>query len=237
MTDARVGVIIPAFNEERSIANVLDDIPRDVVHEIIVVDNASDDATAQVAARHGARVIREKRRGYGSACLAGIAALDPSVNVVVFLDGDYSDYPAELTDLIVPICQDRAELVIGSRVLGERERGALAIQARFGNWLATRLIRWIWGVPFTDLGPFRAITKDALDRLHMCDTTYGWTVEMQIKAAMLRVPSVEIPVRYRRRIGKSKITGTARGTILAGWKILSTIALYWNFGRGRDIGS
>ncbi len=166
----------------------------------------------------------EPEAGYGAACLAGIAAL-PEVDIVVFVDGDNSDYPEDMADLVDPIIAGRADLVIGSRVLGQAEAGALTPQQRWGNWLATRLIRLIWGVRFTDLGPFRAISRDALDRLAMADRTYGWTVEMQIKAAELGLTVIEVPVRYRRRIGVSKISGTVRGVVLAGTKILSMIAV------------
>jgi glycosyltransferase involved in cell wall biosynthesis len=233
-TDPRpfVSVVIPARDEEAGIGRVLRDIPGDVVDEVIVVDNGSVDDTAEVARQHGAAVVREERRGYGQACLAGIRAVDPRAGIVVFLDADYSDDPTELPSLLAPILAGRAEMVIGSRTLGRRERGALAPQARFGNWLATRLIRHIWGVSFTDLGPFRAIRRDTLRAMDMRDTTYGWTVEMQVKAAMVGTPSAETPVRYRRRIGRSKITGTVRGTVGAGVKILGTIGYYWVVGRG-----
>ncbi|GIX07023.1 MAG: glycosyl hydrolase [Candidatus Poribacteria bacterium] len=222
-----VGVIIPALNEEASIGKVLAAIPEGWVDRVIVVDNGSTDRTAEIARSWGATVVREPQRGYGSACLAGIAALPPEVEIVVFLDADFSDDPSELPRLLEPILRGEADLVIGSRVLGRREPGALAPQARWGNWLATRLIRLRWGVSFTDLGPFRAVRRETLNRLQMQDRTYGWTVEMQAKAAALRVPCREVPVSYRRRIGKSKITGTVKGTLLAGVKILGTIGYYW----------
>ncbi len=233
-TNARpfVSVVIPAYDEEAAVGKVLDDLPRDSVSEVIVVDNGSADATAEVARRHGATVVSERRRGYGRACLAGVRALHPETEIVVFLDADYSDDPTELPSLVAPIVEGRADVVIGSRALGRRERGSLALQARFGNWLATRLIRRIWGVSFTDLGPFRAIRRDTLRAMDMRDTTYGWTVEMQVKAAMLGTQTAETPVRYRRRIGRSKITGTLRGTVGAGVKILGTIGYYWVVGRG-----
>ncbi|MBM3214214.1 glycosyltransferase family 2 protein [Candidatus Poribacteria bacterium] len=231
----RVGIVIPALNEAAAIGRVVGDIPKGVAEEIIVVDNGSDDDTASVAEAAGARVVREPRRGYGFACLAGIAALSPDVDTVIFMDGDRSDDANQIPSLLEPIRRQEAELVIGSRSLGEREPGALTVQARFGNWFATRLIRLIWGVRYTDLGPFRALTRRTLDAMQMRDTTYGWTVEMQIKAAMMAIPVAEVPVRYRRRIGRSKISGTVRGTILAGAKILGAIAYYWNFGRGRRI--
>jgi glycosyltransferase involved in cell wall biosynthesis len=219
---SRVGVVIPALNEERSLPLVLAGLPREWIHEIVVVDNGSTDATADVARAGGARVVHEPRRGYGSACLAGIAALDDPA-IIVFLDADHSDDPADLPRVLAPILQGRADLVIGSRVLGQREKGALLPQAMFGNWLATRLISWIWGQRYTDLGPFRAIRAGALHELHMRDRDFGWTVEMQVKAARAGLRAVEVPVRYRRRVGRSKITGTLLGTLRASHKILFTI--------------
>ena len=221
----RISLIIPVFNEQEAIENVLQDLPQALLTEIIVVDNGSTDRTAQLAREMGARVIEEPRKGYGSACLAGIAATD-APDIISFLDGDYSDFPDELPDIVRPILQGHADLVIGSRVLGEREPGALLPQARFGNWLATLLIEALFGVRFTDLGPFRAVTKDALEAMRMNDKTFGWTVEMQVKAALLRLRVTEVPTRYRRRIGLSKITGTVQGTIRAGYKILFTIFKY-----------
>lgn len=219
---SRVGVVIPALNEERSLPLVLAGLPREWIHEIVVVDNGSTDATADVARAGGARVVHEPRRGYGSACLAGIAALDDPA-IIVFLDADHSDDPADLPRVLAPILQGRADLVIGSRVLGKRERGALLPQAMFGNWLATRLIFWIWGQRYTDLGPFRAIRAGALHELQMRDRDFGWTVEMQVKAARAGLRAVEVPVHYRRRVGRSKITGTLLGTLRASHKILFTI--------------
>jgi hypothetical protein len=177
-------------------------------------------------------VVAESRPGYGQACLAGLAyyAAQPAgrtPEIIVFLDGDHSDFPTEMPALLAPILSGAAELVIGSRALGERERGALLPQQRFGNWLATRLLRLRYGGTHTDLGPFRAIRADALARLNMVDTNYGWTVEMQVKAARLGLRVAEVPVRYRRRIGTSKISGTVRGTLSAGYKILWTIFKYW----------
>lgn len=212
--ERKVTVIIPALNEEQAIGRVLAEVP-EWVDRVIVADNGSSDATAAVARSHGADVVVEPRAGYGSACLAGLAALE-ATDIVVFLDGDYSDHPGEMDALVDPIAAGAADLVIGSRVLGEREAGALTPQQRFGNWLATRLIGLIWGVRYTDLGPFRAISAPALAGLAMADRTYGWTVEMQIKAAVQGLRSLEVPVRYRRRIGVSKISGTIKGTILAG---------------------
>jgi glycosyltransferase involved in cell wall biosynthesis len=217
----RIAVIIPALDEERSIGRVVEAAPP-WVDDIIVVDNGSQDRTAEVAASSGARVISEPHRGYGAACLAGIAGLrDP--DVVVFLDGDFSDRPEEMGGLVDPIARGEAELVIGSRVLGRREPGALTPQARFGNWLACHLIRLFWGARYTDLGPFRAIRFDALQALAMRDRDYGWTVEMQVRAAQLGHRIQEVPVSYRRRIGESKISGSLRGVIGAGTKILYTI--------------
>ncbi len=222
MTAPRIAVVIPAWNEERSLPLVLAGLPRAGIGEIVVADNGSTDGTARVAREGGARVVEEGRRGYGSACLAGIAALDRP-DVVVFLDGDHSDDPADLPRILAPILEGRADLVIGSRTLGTHDRGALLPQAIFGNWLATRLIRAFWGARFTDLGPFRAIRADALAQLGMRDRDVGWTVEMQVKAARLGLRSVEVPVSYRRRVGRSKITGTFSGTIRAAHKILFTI--------------
>lgn len=232
-------MIIPAFNEESSLPLVLEALPRDRLHEIIVVDNASTDDTARVAREGGARVVHESRRGYGSACLQGIASLTDEVDLVVFLDGDFSDHPDELPRVIEPILEDRADLVIGSRALGEREPGALLPQARWGNLLAVTLIRWLWGGRYTDLGPFRAIRREALDRLGMADRDYGWTVEMQIRAIERGLRVTEVPVSYRCRVGQSKITGTVKGTLLAGWKILTTIARFRlrSWFRGRDSAS
>ncbi len=219
----RVVAIIPAHNEEQSIFRVVQDIPKSLVSQVIVVDNGSVDQTAAIAAGAGADVVTEPRKGYGYACLAGIErALQHDASVLVFLDGDYSDYPQDMTDLLTKIHQGY-DLVIGSRIIGERERGALLPQAVFGNWLATRLIRLFWGYRFTDLGPFRAVRTTALQKMSMADPTYGWTVEMQIKAAKLRLRCTEVPVRYRKRIGKSKVTGTVSGTVKASAKILSTI--------------
>ncbi|NNE42566.1 MAG: glycosyltransferase family 2 protein [Gemmatimonadetes bacterium] len=222
MITPRVSVVIPALNEEESLPLVLREIPADLVTEVVVADNGSTDGTARVAREAGARVVPEPERGYGSACLAGIAATDRP-DIVAFLDADYSDHPAELRDVLAPLLEDRADLVIGSRMTGAREPGALLPQALFGNWLATFLIRIFWGVRFTDLGPFRAVRADALRDLEMADRDFGWTVEMQVKAARAGLRCVEVPVSYRKRVGKSKITGTIRGTVLASHKILSTI--------------
>lgn len=224
----RVDVVIPAFNEERSLPLVLAAIPRAVVDRVIVVDNASTDGTAEVARSGGAVVVSESKPGYGSACLAGLAYLrsNEPPEVVVFLDGDYSDHPDELPALLGPIRDQHAQMVIGSRVLGERERGALLPQARVGNRIACTLIRWLYGHRYTDLGPFRAISWEALESLEMRDPDFGWTAEMQVKAVRKGIHTVEVPVSYRKRVGVSKITGTVRGTIMAGYKILSTVMRY-----------
>ena len=220
----RVAVVIPAQNEERAIGRVLAEIP-EWVDRVVVADNGSTDRTAIIARDAGAVVIHEAFAGYGAACLTGLSAVGDA-EIIVFIDGDYSDHPEEMQALVDPIANGTADMVIGSRVLGEREAGALTPQQRFGNWLATTLIRLIWRVSYTDLGPFRAIRADALRRLAMADRTYGWTVEMQIKAAIAALAVTEVPVRYRRRIGVSKISGTIKGTIKAGWKILSIIGRF-----------
>ena len=217
----RIGVIIPALNEEGAIGKVIEAVP-DWVDYIVVADNGSRDQTSEVARNSGARVVREDERGYGAACLAGLQAL-PSSDIIVFLDGDYSDYPEDMEELIAPILTGGADMVIGSRVLGGAERGSLTPQQVFGNWLATRLIRLLWGARFSDLGPFRAIRDDALRMLEMEDRNFGWTVEMQVKAAKAGLKFAEVPVRYRQRIGVSKVSGTLSGTIKAGTKILSVI--------------
>lgn len=223
-----IDVIIPAFNEERSIGLVIDELPRHLIREVIVCDNNSTDRTAQVGADAGATVVRENRPGYGSACLRGMShiATRPAAeqpDVVVFIDGDHSDYPGQLPELLAPIERFGYDLVIGSRALGKAERGSMTFPQIFGNWLATNLIRVFYGYEFTDLGPFRAIRYPALVALRMEDPDFGWTVEMQVRAAKAGLKCTEVPVGYRRRIGVSKISGTVRGTVLAGHKILWTI--------------
>lgn len=220
-------VVIPAFNEALSIAKVLQDIPKDWVKEIVVVNNNSSDFTSRVAQENGAIVLDEPRQGYGFACLKGLEYLKTKkVDIVVFLDADYSDHPEELPLLVQPIVDGEMDFVIGSRALGKREKGSMTPQQLFGNWLATRLITLFYGVTYSDLGPFRAIDYKVLEKLKMEDTTYGWTVEMQLKAAKHKLRIKEIPVTYRQRIGESKVSGTLRGTIMAGYKILSWIFKY-----------
>jgi glycosyltransferase involved in cell wall biosynthesis len=219
-----VDVVIPALNEAESIGLVLASLPRPPIRRAVVCDNGSSDRTAEIAEDHGAVVVRESRRGYGSACLRALRALetDPP-DVVLFMDADRSDDTHDTSAVLGPILAGRADLVIGSRVLGTREPGALTPQSRVGNWIATRLIAWLYGVRYTDLGPFRAIRYASLAALHMRDPDFGWTVEMQVKAARARLRSEEVPVRYRRRIGRSKISGTLSGATAAGIKILGTI--------------
>jgi glycosyltransferase involved in cell wall biosynthesis len=225
----RVAVIIPAMNEEQSIGQVIADIPAWVT-EIIVADNGSTDKTADLARRAGAKVVPAPIRGYGSACLAGIAAAE-NADILVFIDGDFSDYPRQMGLLVQPIADNRADMVIGSRTLGHRQRGSLTIQQRFGGALACLLMRLLWSTRYTDLGPFRAISVKALRQLHMDDRNFGWTVQMQIRAAIVGLRTMEVPVDYRRRIGKSKISGTVRGVAMAGYKIIYTIGKEFLAGR------
>ena len=220
-------MVIPALNEESALPHVLRDIPRPPVRRIVVADNGSTDRTAAVAGEHGAEVVFEPERGYGAACLRALAHLaeDPP-NIVVFLDGDYSDHPDELPSVVEPIVRDQAELVIGSRAAGVAERGALSPQQRVGNAIACSVLRLLYGVEYSDLGPFRAIRWETLEALSMEDRNYGWTVEMQIKAAKRGVRHAEVPVSYRPRIGLSKVSGTLRGSASAGAKILWLLGRY-----------
>uniref|UniRef100_A0A7C2K0C5 Glycosyltransferase family 2 protein n=1 Tax=Schlesneria paludicola TaxID=360056 RepID=A0A7C2K0C5_9PLAN len=233
MTDGLdyVTVVIPALNEARSIALVLADLPP--VGRVIVVDNGSTDRTAIVATQFNAHVVDEPCRGYGAACLRGLAEIavltqqgQPAPEIVVFIDADYSDHPDELPKLVAPIQEGKADFVVGSRLLGDLEPGAMPPQSRYGNRFACWLMWLLWRARFTDLGPFRAIRYDALCRLGMQDRNFGWTIEMQIKAVQSGLRCLELPVSYRRRIGRSKISGTVSGTIRAGGKILYTIARY-----------
>jgi len=223
----RIDVVIPALDEELALPRVLREIPRPLVRRVVVADNGSTDATAEVARAHGAEVVLEPERGYGAACLRALAHLagDPP-DVVVFMDGDYSDHPAELSLLVDPISSGDADLVIGSRARGQRERGALSPQQRLGNAIACRALRALYGARYTDLGPFRAIRWETLRTLDMRDRNFGWTVEMQIKAARRAVRAVEVPVSYRARIGVSKVSGTVRGSVSAGAKILWLLGRY-----------
>jgi glycosyltransferase involved in cell wall biosynthesis len=221
----RVSVIIPSLNEAQSIGHVLDEVPKQLISEVVVVDSDSGDGTPEIAARMGARVIREPRRGYGQACLTGLShATAP--DVVVFLDADYSDRPVELPRLLAPIAEGRAEITLGSRLLGPRTPGALPWHAVIGNRLAAGLITLLFGQKITDLGPFRAARSDTLRALALEETTYGWAVEMIVKGALHGFRIVEVPVSYHPRIGKSKISGTIGGSLGAAWCILSRIVWY-----------
>jgi len=226
--DSKLFVIIPAFNEEASIGLVIDDIPVEVA-EVVVVSNGSTDDTVATATKHGATVIDESRKGYGWACLAGMHHLGSKAiakDIIVFLDGDYSDYPEQMLALTSPIQNDEYDLVIGARRKELREKGSMTFPQIFGNWLSTTLMRWLFGSKFTDLGPFRAIRYDKLMALEMEDKTYGWTVEMQLKALKRHYRYMEVAVPYRNRIGVSKVSGTVKGAIFAGVKILSWIFKY-----------
>lgn len=223
-----IKVIIPAYNEENSIAKVIGDIPK-IVDETIVVNNNSSDNTEVNAKKAGATVLRQPKKGYGYACLKGleyISKQDKKPDIIVFLDGDYSDYPEQLTEIINPIIESDIDFVLGSRVEQLREKGSMTPQQVFGNWLATFLMKLIFGARFSDLGPFRAIKYNKLLQLEMEDKTYGWTVEMQLKVLKQKMSYTEIPVKYRNRIGVSKVSGTVKGTIFAGVKILSWIFKY-----------
>lgn len=228
MKNPRIKVIIPAFNEADSIGLVIQDIP-DLVEEVIVVSNNSTDQTEENARKAGASVLTETRKGYGYACLKGmdyIAAQQEKPDIIVFLDGDYSDYPEQLSAIIQPMLQENIDFVIGARVDRLREEGSMTFPQIFGNWLATRLMRLFFGARFTDLGPFRAIKYEKLLALKMEDKTYGWTVEMQLKAIKQKLSYVEVPVNYRNRIGVSKVSGTVKGAVMAGVKILGWIFKY-----------
>lgn len=222
-------MIIPAYNEEGSIAKVIQELPANLVTEIIVVDNNSTDKTFDNAKKAGATVLFQELKGYGNACLLGIDYLKKMKtppSIVVFIDGDYSDYPKQLPVVIKPIVDDDYDLVIGSRSLGVKAKGSMTPQQLIGNKLATTLMRWLYKTNYTDLGPFRAIKYSSLIALNMVDKNYGWTVEMQLKAAKLKMKTCEVAVDYRKRIGISKVSGTVRGTIGAGYKIITTIFRY-----------
>ena len=231
----RVSVIIPTHNEAQAIAHVLADLPRDLNIEVIVVDSQSTDGTPDIATGMGARVIQEPRRGYGRACLTGLAAAT-SPDVVVFLDGDYSDRPSELPLLLAPIVEGRADITLGSRLRSNRSAGSMPWHQVFGNRLATGLIRLLYKANITDLGPFRAARAEVLRALALQETTYGWAVEMILKGALAGFRVVEVPVSYYQRIGKSKISGTLRGTFGAAWFILSLIVRYY-FRHPRHLGT
>lgn len=223
-----IKVIIPAYNEQDSIASVIKDIPT-IVDEVIVISNNSTDNTEENARNAGATVLQENRKGYGFACLKGmdyIANQNIKPDILVFLDGDYSDYPEQLTEVVAPIINDNIDFVIGARVKRLREQGSMTPQQVFGNWLATFLMKLFFGAKFTDLGPFRAIKYEKLLALNMEDKTYGWTVEMQLKALKQKFTYIEIPMKYRNRIGVSKVSGTVKGSVMAGVKILSWIFKY-----------
>ncbi|GGD21166.1 glycosyltransferase family 2 protein [Hyunsoonleella pacifica] len=224
----KINVIIPAYNEADSIANVIADIPS-IVDEVVVVSNNSTDATEENAKNAGATVLKEHRKGYGYACLKGMDYISKKAqkpDIIVFLDGDYSDYPEELTKIVTPIIKDNIDFVIGARVKRLREEGSMTFPQIFGNWLATTLMKLFFGAKFSDLGPFRAIKYNKLLSLNMEDKTYGWTVEMQLKAIKQNLSYTEIPVNYRNRIGVSKVSGTVKGAIFAGIKILGWIFKY-----------
>jgi glycosyltransferase involved in cell wall biosynthesis len=221
-----IDVIIPVYNEAESISKVIAEIPAHLVRNIVVCNNGSTDDTAAIALKAGAKVVHQPLKGYGHACLKGmeyVSTLEILPDIIVFIDGDYSDYPEEMPLLIEPISKNEIDMVIGSRALGSMESGAMMPQQIFGNWLATTLIKFIYNYEFTDLGPFRSIRYDKLMSMEMTDKTFGWTVEMQVKAAKMNMKTMEVPVRYRKRIGKSKVSGTVKGSILAGHKILWTI--------------
>ncbi len=225
----KIVVVIPAYNEEQSIGKVVNDIPKEWVSDVIVCSNNSTDSTVKVAKKAGAIVLEEEQKGYGWACMKGINfanQMDVKPDIIVFLDGDYSDYPQELPLVIQPIIDNNMDLVIGSRALGEQENGSMTFPQRFGNWLSTRLMHLFYGVKYSDLGPFRAMKFDKLLELNMSEMTFGWTIEMQIKAAKQKMNSCEVPVNYKVRIGESKVSGTVKGAVMAGIKILWSIFKY-----------
>lgn len=224
-----IDVIIPAYNEEKSIPKVLAEIPS-IVRHVVVANNNSSDRTGEVAKAAGAKVVFEGQKGYGKACLTAmdwIKSQEVQPDIVVFLDGDYSDFPEEMIELIQPILDRKADMVIGSRALGVRESGSMTFPQVFGNWLATTMMRYMQGARFSDLGPFRAIKWNKLLELNMIDQNFGWTIEMQIKAHQKGLLYTEVPVNYRKRIGISKVSGTVKGVIGAGYKIIFTIFKYW----------
>lgn len=222
-----VFVVIPAYNEEQSIGTVIVEIPHIPRENVIVVSNNSSDNTEQVARANGATTLVENRQGYGWACLKGIDyAIENGAKIIVFMDGDYSDYPSEMTEVLKPILTQDMDMVIGSRTLGKRQKGSMTVPQVFGNWLATNLLKIFYGAHFTDLGPFRAIKTESLQKLHMSDKTYGWTIEMQIKAAKKKLKFCEVPVNYKTRIGTSKVSGTIKGAVLAGIKIIFAVFKY-----------
>jgi glycosyltransferase involved in cell wall biosynthesis len=228
MNTLNVRVIIPAYNEEASIGLVLKNIP-ELVKEVIVVSNSSTDQTENVAKRHGATVLKENRKGYGYACLKGmdyVSKLDEHTDIMVFLDADFSDYPEEMPKVLQPIIEDNYDFVIGARVKHLREKGSMTFPQIFGNWLATFLMKLMYGAKYSDLGPFRAIKYEKLVALNMEDKTYGWTVEMQLKALKYKLKYKEIEVNYRNRIGTSKVSGTVKGAVMAGIKIIGWIFKY-----------
>ncbi|MCW5964231.1 MAG: glycosyltransferase [Bryobacterales bacterium] len=220
-------MIIPALNEAESIPGLLRSLPPSLFHLVVVADNGSTDETRELARRGGAMVVTQRQRGYGNACLAAIQALPPEIDTLVFMQADCSEDPADAHQLLLHIARNEADLVIGSRTLGQPDEGALEPHQILGNRLATTMIRWIWGHAYTDLGPFRAIRRDAIDLLEMRDRTYGWTVEMQVKALQRGLRVKEVPVHYHRRVGTSKISGNWQASLRAGWKIITTILILW----------
>jgi len=225
----KIVVVIPAYNEGESIGKVVNDIPKEWVSDVIVCSNNSTDNTIEVAKKAGAIVLEESQKGYGWACMKGINyanQMDVKPDIIVFLDGDYSDYPQELSLVVNPIIENNVDLVIGSRALGQQESGSMTFPQRFGNWLSTRMMHLFYGVKYSDLGPFRAIKFDKLLQLNMSEMTFGWTIEMQIKAAKHKMKSCEVPVNYKVRIGESKVSGTVKGAVMAGVKIIWSIFKY-----------